>query len=600
MANRQRRHADRVVIGGASGFWGDSSVGPVQLVRSGRLDYLVFDYLAELTMSILASAKMKNPDAGYATDFVTVAMRQVLKEVAEQGIRVVANAGGMNPAGCASALRELARELGVEVSVAEVSGDDFMPQWEAYRDQQGPRDMQTGEPVPARLVTANAYFGALPIKAALDAGADIVVTGRCVDSATTLGVLMHEFQWADDDWDRLAAGSLAGHIVECGCQATGGLYTDWQDVPDWPNIGYPIIECSEDGRFQVGKAEGTGGLVSVPVVSEQLVYEIGDPQNYILPDVVCDFSQVRMTQVAENLVEVCGAQGRAPTATYKVSATFIDGFRTQAQLTLVGQDAAGKAARTADAILTRTRKLFAEHGWEDFSATHAQVVGTAQCLGPHRPTPDLFEAVMRIAVRHPRKEALKLFVREIAPAGTSWSPGTTGGGGGRASVSPNLRHVAFLIDKQRLTPEVKLDGEVVDLPLGCRADGTTGAPAIATGEEQAAQADWVTVPLIKLAHARSGDKGNHSNIGVIARDPADLPLLRAQLTPQALGEYLAHLVKGPVTRYELPGIGAMNFLCEQALDGGGMSSLRNDPLGKGMGQIVLTLPVRVPPGHPAA
>lgn len=230
MANRQRRHPDRVVIGGASGFWGDSSVGPVQLVRSGRLDYLVFDYLAELTMSILASAKMKNPAAGYATDFVTVAMRQVLKEAVEQGIRVVANAGGMNPASCAEAVRELARELGVEVKVAEVDGDDFMPQWEAYRDEHGPRDMQTGSPVPARLVTANAYFGALPIKAALDAGADIVVTGRCVDSATTLGVLMHEFQWADDDWDRLAAGSLAGHIVECGCQATGGLYTDWQDV----------------------------------------------------------------------------------------------------------------------------------------------------------------------------------------------------------------------------------------------------------------------------------------------------------------------------------------------------------------------------------
>lgn len=600
MANRQRRNTDRVVIGGASGFWGDSSVGPVQLVRSGRLDYLVFDYLAELTMSILASARMKNPEAGYATDFVTVAMRQVLGEVVEQGIRVVANAGGMNPAACAEAVRELARELDVNVRVAEVHGDDFMPQWPAYRDAKAPVDMQTGEPVPAKLVTANAYFGALPIKAALDAGADIVVTGRCVDSATTLGVLMHEFQWADDDWNRQAAGSLAGHIVECGCQATGGLFTDWQDVPDWPGIGYPIIECSEDGRFQVSKPEGTGGLVSVPVVSEQLVYEIGDPQNYVLPDVVCDFSQVKMTQVGPNVVDVSGALGRAPTETYKVSATFIDGFRTQAQLSIVGQDAAGKAARTADAILGRTRALFAERGWEDFSATHAQVVGTAQCLGPHRPVPDLFEAIMRIAVRHPRKEALQLFVREIAPAGTSWSPGTTGGGGGRSKVSPNLRHVAFRIAKTALTPVVKLDGEVVDLPLGCRADGTTPAPAIAPGEEQAAQAGWVEVPLLKLAHARSGDKGNHSNIGVIARDPADLPLLRAQLTPKALGEYLAHLVKGPVTRYQLPGIGALNFLCEQALDGGGMSSLRNDPLGKGMGQIVLTMPVRVPPQHPAA
>ncbi|NYT63047.1 DUF1446 domain-containing protein [Alcaligenaceae bacterium] len=599
MATRQRHHNDRVIIGGASGFWGDSSIGPVQLVQSGRLDYLVFDYLAELTMSLLASARLKKPEAGYATDFVTTAMRQVLQDVVRQGIRVVANAGGVNPAGCAQALRALAKELGVEVKVAEVHGDDFMPQWQTYRETAAPTDMQSGLPLPAQLVTANAYLGALPIKAALDAGADIVVTGRCVDSAITLGVLMHEFQWSAQDWDRLAGGSLAGHIIECGCQATGGLFTDWRDVPDWPNIGYPIIECAEDGSFRVTKPEGTGGLVSVPVVSEQLLYEIGDPRHYILPDVICDFSQVHMTQVAPNVVDVRGAMGRPPTDTYKVSATFTDGFRTQAQLTIIGHEATQKAQRTAEAILARVRTRFTQLGLPDFSAAYAQVVGTAQCLGPHSPALDLFEVVMRLAVRHSHKEALQLFVREIAAAGTSWAPGTTSGGGGRASVSINLRHCAFLVPKELLQPTVALDGAPVALPLACRADGSPELSPYPSGPELAPQPHWVPVPLLRLAHARSGDKGNHSNIGVVARNTADLPLLRGQLTEAAVKRYLAHLVQGRVTRYELPGIGALNFLCEQALDGGGMSSLRNDPLGKGMGQTVLAMPVYVPPEHPA-
>ena len=248
--------SDKVVrIGGASGFWGDSSLGPVQLVRDGGIDYLVFDYLAELTMSILAGARMKRPEEGYATDFVTVALRSVLKQAVEKGIRIVSNAGGVNPKGCAAAVQALADELGVKVRIAIVEGDDVLPLAAAMRAA-GTVEMSSGEPMPERLVTANAYLGALPIARALDAGADIVITGRCVDSAVTLGVLMHEFGWAPDDFDRLAAGSLAGHIIECGCQATGGLHTDWASVPDWANIGYPIVECREDGSFVVTKPAG--------------------------------------------------------------------------------------------------------------------------------------------------------------------------------------------------------------------------------------------------------------------------------------------------------------------------------------------------------
>lgn len=605
-------------IGGASGFWGDSSVGAPQLVASGQIDYLVFDYLAELTMSILAAARMKKPELGYATDFVTVAMKSVLKDVVAKGIRVVSNAGGVNPQGCADALRALARELGVQVKIAVVSGDDVMPLLPELRvSQPAIAELQSGAPLPAKVVTANAYLGAAPIRAALDAGAQIVVTGRCVDSAVTLGVLMHEFGWQVGGFnhlDQLAGGSLAGHIIECGCQGTGGLHTDWREVPDWAHIGYPIVECEADGSFAVTKPAGTGGLVAPQVVAEQMLYEIHDPAAYLLPDVVCDFTQVTMTAAGPDRVHVQGARGRAPTGSYKVSATYVDGFKTSAQLTLIGFDAAAKARRTGEAILERVGELLAAQGLAPFSATLIEVLGAESCYGPlaDPAVQGTREAMLRLSARHPDKAALELLAREVAPAGTSFAPGTTGAGG-RASVSPLIRQYAFLLEKARVTPIVTLDGVAVLLPLPLgegRGEGTRPAmPAVSHEENKAAASadrspyaidsvanttDTVEVPLIRVAWARSGDKGDTSNIGVIARRPEWLPLLRAQLTEARVAEHLAHLVKGPVTRYEVPGIHAFNFVCEQALGGGGMASLRNDPLGKGMGQILLALPVRVP------
>src|SRR5688572_25425099 len=284
-----------VRIGGASGFWGDSSEGPRQLVQSGQIDYLVFDYLAETTMAVLAAARLRKPEMGWATDFVEIAMRDVLADALAKGIRIVSNAGGINPEGCAQALRALAVELGVELRIAVVSGDDVSAQLPALRAA-GVRDVASGEPLPERMVSANAYLGASAVRDALAAGAQVVITGRCVDSAVTLGPLMHEFGWAEDDWDRLAGGSLAGHIIECGCQATGGLHTDWQDIPDWDRIGYPIVLCREDGSFSVTKPAGTGGRMLRAAVAEQMLYEIGDPGAYLLPDVACDFRAVRIEQ----------------------------------------------------------------------------------------------------------------------------------------------------------------------------------------------------------------------------------------------------------------------------------------------------------------
>ncbi|MDZ4358737.1 MAG: acyclic terpene utilization AtuA family protein, partial [Variovorax sp.] len=566
-------HPRIVRIGGASGFWGDSSVGAPQLVASGQIDYLVFDYLAELTMSILAGARLKKPELGYATDFVAVAMKAVLKDVVTHGIRVVSNAGGVNPQGCADALAALAAEQGVALKIAVVSGDDVSPLLPELRQSPSPvHELQTGAPLPERVLSANAYLGARPVQAALDAGAQVVITGRCVDSAVTLGVLMHEFQWQPGDFDRLAAGSLAGHIIECGCQATGGLHTDWDTVPDWPNIGYPIVECSADGSFVVTKPAGTGGKLTPAVVGEQMLYEIGDPAAYLLPDVVADFTQVRIEQTGEHRVRVHGARGRAPTGSYKVCATYVDGFKTAAQLTIVGFDAVAKARRTGEAILARTGTLFAQQGIGPYSGTQLEVLGAESCYGPHAQpqAQQIREAVLRLAVTHPRKDALELFAREVAPAGTSWSPGTTGAGGGRASVSPSIRQYAFLLDKARVSPQVRVDGQAIDVPPAAAfpdsspaARSTDALPLATPGD------DALEVPLIRLAWARSGDKGDTSNIGVIARHPDLLPLLRAQLTEARVAAWLAHLVQGPVTRHEVPGIHAFNFVCEQALGGGG-------------------------------
>ena len=587
-------------IGGASGFWGDSSVGAPQLVASGQIDVLVFDYLAETTMAILVAAQRKSPDAGYATDFVDVAMRSVLADVLQRGIKVVSNAGGINPQACARALSALATALGLTLRIAVVDGDDVRERLPALREAAGGALTNTvnGQPLPDQLLSANAYLGAEPIARALAAGADVVITGRCVDSAVTLGPLIHHFGWTMDQYDQLAGGSLAGHIIECGCQATGGLFTDWRSVPDWAHIGYPIIEVAADGSFTVGKPAGTGGLVSPATVGEQLLYEISDPGAYLLPDVTCDFRQVQMVQVTENRVRVSGARGGPPPATLKVSATHLAGWRCSSSLVIVGIDAAAKARRTGEALVERTRELIQARGWGDYSATRIDLIGTESLYGPRATQAPLREVMLRLSLRHPQREALQLFAREFAAPGTSWSPGTTGGGGGRPAVQAVIVPGAFLVPRSEVVARVQLSGadvaESFEIPFGHPAPAGSppqwpdpAAPAAPTGPTR-------RVPLVALAWGRSGDKGDLSNIGLIARRPEWLPTLWAQVTQEAVMGWLGHLVKGPVDRYHLPGLHAMNLVIHQALDGGGPASLRLDPLGKGMAQMLLELPIEVP------
>ena len=581
-------------IGGASGFWGDSMVAAPQLVERGRLDYLVFDYLAETTMAILAGARRKRPELGYATDFVDIAMKSVLPEVVRQGIKVVANAGGINPQGCADALSALAASMGLSPRIAVVTGDDVSGEMPRLRAA-GVADMFTGEALPERILSANAYLGALPIAQALAEGADIVITGRCVDSAVTLGPLICEFGWAADDHDLMAAGSLAGHIIECGCQATGGLHTDWEAVPDWPNIGYPVLECAADGSFIVTKPEGTGGAVLRAAVAEQLLYEIGDPAAYVLPDVACDFSHVAIEQEGPERVRVTGARGYAPPATYKVSATMLDGFRCAGSMVIVGIDAVAKARRTGEAVLSRIRAILKRLGMPDYARTAIELFGAETLYGPHARTGQSREVMVRIVADHPMREALEIFAREIAPSGTSWSPGTTGPAAGRPSPSPLIKPFSFLLDKAEVPVSVLIGGReiAVEIPSGGAAPPGRAAVAPPAPYQRPDEAH-VEVPLIRLAFARSGDKGNLANIGIVARRPDLLPLIWAEVTPDAVGRYFAHLAGGPVERFHLPGIAGINYVVHDALAGGGPASPRMDPLGKGMGQMLLDLPVSVP------
>ena len=583
----------RIRVGCASAFWGDTSSAAAQLVEGGRLDYLVFDYLAEVTLSIMAGARMKDPGAGYATDFVDV-LRPLLGEIARQKIRVVSNAGGVNPQACAAALQAACNAAGVPLKIAVLLGDDLQPQFQQLAAR-GIREMFNGAALPAHCVSTNAYLGAPGIVRALALGADVVITGRVVDSALVSAALVHEFGWSWQDYDKLAQAALAGHIIECGAQCTGGNFTDWREVPDYEHIGFPIVEVSADSHFIVSKPEGSGGLVTPLTVGEQLLYEIGDPRAYLLPDVICDFTRVRLVQQAANRVSVSGARGSAATAQYKVCATYPDGFRCTASCLMAGIDAVAKARRVSQAILDKTTEMLRARGWPPYSEVSGELLGSEATYGPHGRRQDSREVVIKLAVRHPERQALLLFSREIAQAATGMAPGLTGILGGRPTVSPLIRLFSFLIDKNACTLSVHLDGQAhavaLPSPSALQAVAEDLQPPRPQGRAEA------NVPLVKLAVARSGDKGNHSNIGVMARHPEYLPWIAEALTPAVVVDWMGHVLDplhGRVERWYLPGSHSLNFLLENALGGGGIASLRIDPQGKAFAQQLLEIQIPVP------
>lgn len=580
-----------VRIGCSSGFWGDTNFAAEQLVMNGKLDYLVSDYLAEVTMSILAGARLKNPEAGYAADFVETLI-PLLTEIHKKGIKVISNAGGINPMACKDALEHAAQEAGTDLNIAVITGDNLMRQQDQIH-QMKLKGLDNDQSLPEKLVSMNAYLGASPITLALDQGADIVITGRCVDSALVLGPLVHEFKWSWEDYNLLAAGSLAGHIIECGAQCTGGNFTDWEEVEGFHDMGFPIVGMQANGTFIVTKPERTGGLVSIGTVAEQLLYEIGDPGAYILPDVVCDFRQVQLKQVGENRVSVSGVKGNSPTGSYKVSATHVNGFRADATFMMGGIDAVRKGQRVADAILKRTSNLFVKVGFSDYTETNISLLGAESTYGEHARTGNTREVNVRISVKHPQKEALSLFGREIAQASTGMAPGLTSLIGGRPRPSPLICLFSFLIPKEMINVTILLGGKVTYVPARMEKGYKKTPEASETWTPDLLPRD-VEVPLITLAFGRSGDKGDHANIGVIARKPEYLPYIKAALTVDVVGKYFNHLLEGDVCRWDVPGIHALNFLLRNSLGGGGMSSLRVDPQGKAYAQMLLDFPIPIP------
>ncbi|HYY59618.1 MAG TPA: acyclic terpene utilization AtuA family protein [Pyrinomonadaceae bacterium] len=450
---------EKIRIAAGQGFWGDLLDAPVRQVEGGPIDYLMLDYLAEVTMSIMQKQRARDPAAGYARDFVPL-MRQILPACVERNIRVTANAGGVNVEGCAEAVRDVARSLGLngKFRIGIVTGDDVMPRIDELLARGiEMRNMDTGEPLSSvreRIQSANAYLGAWPMVEALDRGAQIVITGRATDTGLTLAPLIHEFGWAHTDWDRLSAGTIAGHIIECGAQASGGnCQYDWRNIPDLANVGFPIVEASPDGTFIVTKHEGTGGRVNVPTVKEQLLYEMGDPREYITPDCVADFTTIHLEDAGPDRVRVYGIKGRPATEFLKVSISYSAGYKAVGTLVYSWPDAYEKALAADKILRARLERLGLR-----FDYILTEFVGANATHGPlaGEPAPDLPEVQLRIGVRSEDRASVERFTKEIAPLILTGPPGVTGFAGGRPKVEEIVAYWPALIPKALIEPRVEV------------------------------------------------------------------------------------------------------------------------------------------------
>ena len=450
---------DSIRIAAGQGFWGDLIDAPVQQAKNGPIDYLMMDYLAEVTMSILQKQKLKNPAFGYARDIPPL-MERLLPLLKEKKFKVITNGGGVNPLACRDAIFEVAKKLGISgLKIGVVMGDNILENIDSLiAEGVKLKNMESGESVETvkdKVLSANVYFGAAPVVEALKQGADIVITGRVTDTGLTLAPMIHEFGWDWSDWNKMAAGTVAGHIIECGGQASGGNFLgDWESVPDLARIGFPIVEAHPDGTFFITKHDNTGGLVSTETVSEQLLYEIGDPKEYITPDCVADFTSIHLEAAGKDRVRVYDIKGRPATEFYKVSMSYDDGFSAFSTLTYSAPDAL-KKAEAADRIL-RTR--LDDLGLK-FDEVRTEFLGYNSCHGPLvKRRDDLSEVVLRIGVRAKEKATIERFSKEIAPLILTGPPSVTGFAGGRPKPSDVVAHWPALIPKTRVSPVVVVEG----------------------------------------------------------------------------------------------------------------------------------------------
>lgn len=447
----------RVRIGNGCGFWGDNLDAPVQLAELGKLDYLTLEYLAELTMSILALQKQRDPEAGYAADFIDVLKRLTPFLKNQPNLKIVTNAGGMNPQACAAQAKAVLKKAGLtDRRLAIVTGDDLFPRLdELLASGHLLTNLDTGEALASvrdRVVSANAYLGSRPIVEALRQGASIVITGRVADACLTVAPAVHEHGWALDDVDRVCAATVAGHLIECGAQATGGLWCNWTEAPDLANVGYPIAEMESDGAFRICKPDGTGGVINCETIAEQLLYEVGDPAAYLTPDVTADFTTVTLRQSAKDVVEVTGARGKPATESYKVSIAYRDGFSASGMLAIFGPNAPAKALRAGGMLLERLRRIGLSYAFSNVECIGAGHVVPGVVTAPVDPP----EVMLRVSVRDPSKAAVERFTKEFAPLVTSGPPGVTGYTTGRPVVREVFAYWPALIARSAVTEEVRI------------------------------------------------------------------------------------------------------------------------------------------------
>jgi len=581
-------------IGNAGGYWGDDPDALKYQVTAGNLDFITIDYLAEITMSIMNKQMRKNPEAGFARDFLNH-LEPVFETVMEKGIRIITNAGGVNPAGLARALAKLAADKGLHPKIAVVDGDNILDDIDRFADEGIDfSNMENAAPyseIQGRVLSANLYFGARPVVKALKAGADIVITGRVTDTGITLATMMASFDWAEDDYDKLATGIVAGHILECGAQSTGGNFTDWRKVPSFDVVGYPIAEVSEDGAVVITKHESLGGMVSLDTVREQLLYEMGQPKNYITPDVIADFSSIQLEAAGNNRVRVFGIKGATPTDLLKVSIAYEDGYKSEGAIIISGPDAREKAEKFAEIFWSRVGT--------DFEDYLTEYVGLNACHRHLAPLPETNEVLLRFAVRDHDRAKFERFRRKLPALILSGPPAVAVTGG-----APQVRNVVSywpaLVQQDISTWEVTVfDGDDVMFHETGSWPETGGMPVSddLKGEGGSAPAfsnETRRLPLKTIALGRSGDKGDMSNIGIIARSELAYKFIGTLLTADRVKEIFSSLVKGTVERYPIINLLSWNFLLNEALGGGGTLSLRIDAQGKTLAHALLAQEFDIP------
>ena len=589
----------KIRIGNAGGYWGDDLDALRRQLTGGSLDYITMDFLAEITMSILKKQQLRNPELGYARDFVTQ-LETCLPLIVEKGVKVINNAGGINPVGLGRQIIALARKQGLPLKVGVVYGDDISGGlYELTAAGEKFTNMESGADFGAirhRVTSANVYLGAEPVVAALDAGCQIVVTGRVTDTGLTLAPMIHEFGWAMDDWDRMAAGIVAGHIIECGAQASGGNITDWQTVPHFHDMGYPIIEMQRDGTFHVTKHRKTGGRVSEKSVKEQLVYEMGDPAQYISPDGVAFFDTIQVEETGPDRVKVSGVRGGPAPEMFKVSMAYEDGWKAEGEVLVSGPDIQAKAD-----CLT---EVFWRKVGHSFEKTSTALVGMSSIWPDHLTAGETNEIYLRFGVQDHDLNKINDFSKALPALILAGPSGMAVSTRGRPRPQQVVAYWPALMRRDGVAAKVltmdtagaedfsqisfEVRGEVGE---PCRSDEPRRKPAAPR-----AKGALKEVKLRRLAYARSGDKGDMCNVGVLARSPEAYVWLHQNLTAARVKKFFGDRVLGKVTRYTLDNLQGLNFLLDEALGGGGTTSLLVDPQGKTMSQALLEMKVKVPAG----